>query len=133
MIPDLKCQHCNKCCNHIIWFEPENLLINKFLKNNFFIDYNIKKDAKIDQNKCPFLRENRCSIYPVRPIVCRLQGNVEELFCHSNINNKFMDIDKLDDIRDKLIYLISKTNSLDYFYSSRNIRLRCLNRNESRK
>jgi Fe-S-cluster containining protein len=31
-------------------------------------------DAPEEEKKCTFLLENRCSIYPVRPLVCRVQG-----------------------------------------------------------
>jgi hypothetical protein len=126
MIPDIKCQHCNKCCNHIIWFEPENILINKFLKNNFLKSYSINYDSIDNQNKCPFLEKNRCSIYPVRPIVCRLQGNVKDLSCYLNMNHKFMNIKKLNNIRNRFIHLLLITNGLDFFYSSRKIKLGCL-------
>lgn len=31
--------------------------------------------------RCPYLQDNRCSIYPVRPMSCRLQGNTSLLPC----------------------------------------------------
>ena len=123
MIPDFNCHHCHKCCNNIIWFEPENIMIREFIKKNF-IKLNYLKNLDFNKNnKCPFLTDSGCIIYPVRPIVCRFQGNIKELKCECNfdINNKFISNKKLNKIKKEFIDLLIKTNGLDHFYSSRNI------------
>lgn len=43
-----------------------------------------------NQDKCPYLINDRCIIYLVRPIVCRLQGNISELRCKSSDDNKLI-------------------------------------------
>ncbi|ELC8463801.1 SEC-C motif-containing protein [Clostridium perfringens] len=48
---------------------------------------------------CVFLKEGRCSIYPVRPTVCRLFGSVSKiLYCNNmEINGDFIDYKYLND------------------------------------
>ena len=133
MIPDIKCKHCHRCCKNIIWFEPENILIEDFLKNNYHNLSNLKNSKENNKNKCPFLNNSGCIIYPVRPIVCRFQGNVRELKCNLNIDIKFIYMDTLNKIKKEYIDLLKKTNGLNYFYSSRDINIRSFYENESWK
>ena len=114
LIPDFYCTHCNKCCLPIIWFEPENILINKYLKKK----YPNKKFNNLN-DKCSFLKDNRCSIYPVRPIVCRLQGVISDLRCKNNNQNNYLSYKKIAIIRKKFNILLEETNSKNIFYSNR--------------
>jgi Fe-S-cluster containining protein len=71
-------QSCNSCCLRptvpitqpelwgILWFAKEELVGNV----RKTVDKQIMKFSKTGQ--CPFLIEAGCSIYPVRPIACRL-------------------------------------------------------------
>ncbi len=43
-----------------------------------FIDDLLKSDEELT---CPYLKEGRCSIYPVRPTICRMWGAVESMPC----------------------------------------------------
>ena len=85
--------------------------------------HNIKRiswtteEFKQNQMRCPYLVNDRCIIYPVRPIVCRLQGNVSELKCESIEKHKFMSEKQLNNIRKKFVDLIKKTNGINTFYS----------------
>lgn len=118
-IPKTECQHCHKCCGPIIWFEPEEILIKEYMKKN-----NIKRiqwtTKEFEQNnmKCPYLSNDRCIIYPVRPIVCRLQGNIVELKCKSSEKTNMMSNEELDKIRKRFIKLLKQTNGLNSFYST---------------
>lgn len=98
--PDIFCRMgCNNCCKiygspeifQVEWERIENYLNNSDesykinirnslteLKNSF---RNILKSNQImhvskiiDRIKCPFLHEEKCSIYHLRPIVCRMYG-----------------------------------------------------------
>ena len=133
MIPDFDCKHCHKCCNNIIWFEPENIQIRDFMKHNCLNLTHLKNLEFYKKNKCPFLSNLGCIIYPVRPIVCRLQGNIKELQCDLNKNNKFINLKKFNKIRKDFIILLDKTNGLDHFYSSRNINMEYFYENDSGK
>jgi len=85
LIPSFDCKHCQKCSAPIMWFKPEEININRFLKKHD-LKYMMWTDEefKDHQMKCPYLRNNRCTIYSVRPIVCRLQGTIDELQCPYN-------------------------------------------------
>ena len=118
-IPDFKCQHCHKCCGPIIWFEPEEILIRDYLQRN-----NLKRiiwttnEFKKNNMICPYLSNGRCKIYPVRPIVCRLQGNINELKCKSSNNVNLLSKTKLNSIRRKYYKLIEETDGLNYIYTT---------------
>jgi len=120
MIPNIKCIHCSNCCGPIIWFKPEEILIRDFLeKNKLKYTTFTKEQIKKNDMKCPYLKENKCIIYPVRPIVCRLQGNIDELVCKNNIDIKKLNIDEFNKIRREFFELLKKTNGLDVFYSNK--------------
>ena len=68
--------------------------------------------------KCPYLRNERCIIYPVRPLVCRLQGNISELNCKMLNNKNKMSKMSLNKIRDEYVNLIIQTNGMYSFYST---------------
>lgn len=122
MIPYFDCKHCHKCCGPIIWFEPEELLIRDFLqKNNIKRVIWTKDEFKKNEMKCPYLSNDKCIIYEVRPIVCRLQGNIPELKCESSNNHKFMTKDSLNDLKKKFFGLIEQSNGLNIFYSTQKI------------
>ncbi|KYK21167.1 hypothetical protein AYK21_05395 [Thermoplasmatales archaeon SG8-52-2] len=118
-INNFKCQHCHKCCGPIIWFEPEELLINEYMQKK-----KIKKilwtkaEFKKNNMRCPYLIEDRCIIYPVRPIVCRLQGNISELRCKITNEGIFLSEKELENIRKEFIKIIKFTKGINNFYST---------------
>ena len=122
LIPDFECQHCHRCCGPIVWFEPEEILIRDYLHK-----HKIKRILwtmeEFERNKmrCPYLRDNGCVIYPVRPIVCRLQGNISELKCKSIKNHKLMSKKQINKIRKGFVKLIEETNGFKIFYSTRKL------------
>ena len=79
------CNNCGLCCGdtkqktrHILLLETEakkiasqtSLSIPDFsmeIKDKFPYAYEIKKAS---EGKCIFLKDNRCSIYPLRPLIC---------------------------------------------------------------
>ena len=84
-IPSFECKHCHMCSNPIYWFKPEEINIQEYLKKHHlsYLTYS-EEEFRINDMKCPYLNRNRCSIYPVRPLVCRLQGLIPELSCPNN-------------------------------------------------
>ncbi len=121
-IPNFNCVHCHQCSGPIIWSKPEDLLINDFLREK-----NIKRitwtneEFELNNMRCPYLVNHRCLIYPVRPIVCRLQGNIPELKCWMNANNKFISKKKLLDIKKDLTKLIYLSDGFKTVYSTRRL------------
>jgi Fe-S-cluster containining protein len=69
--------------------------------------------------RCPYLKNDRCLIYPVRPIVCRLQGNVKDLPCLKLKTDKFLSKKIVDEIKTEFNQLISQMNAKDAFYSTK--------------
>ena len=73
----MECFQCGECCrtlfNHMLITREETALISKqtdvklrveeVRKNRFLVKHN---------GPCPFLKNNQCSIYPIRPCQCRL-------------------------------------------------------------
>ncbi|MBN1151084.1 YkgJ family cysteine cluster protein [candidate division WOR-3 bacterium] len=79
-----ECQNCGACCdveNGVVYLSEEDMIkIPKFLgisQDDFRLKYtardedgnNIIKDGH--PSKCRFLFQNKCMIYPVRPVQCR--------------------------------------------------------------
>ena len=86
-IPEFDCKHCHKCCGPIIWFKTEDILIKDYMKKHNIENVKWTTDEfQKNEMKCPFLKNDRCEIYQVRPIVCRLQGNIPDLPCIFNKN-----------------------------------------------
>lgn len=118
-IQNFPCKQCHKCCGPIIWFEPEELLIRDYLeKNKIKRIIWTKKQFEKNHMRCPYLIDDRCIIYPVRPIVCRLQGNISELICMSSNNGTLTSKKELNKIREEFVELIRQTNSMNIFYST---------------
>jgi Fe-S-cluster containining protein len=71
---------CSQCCmTDISVFDIEADRIREYVKNQ--ITDNEKKhqlksiwESKPEAGACHFLVENQCSIYEVRPVICRTQG-----------------------------------------------------------
>ena len=78
-IPKLRCkENCGKCCGVHHWFYAEWLVITDWLKKHGRTEL----FAKSIFDPCPYLDERRrCTIYEVRPTICRLYGVVETLRC----------------------------------------------------
>lgn len=78
-IPSLKCiPNCHECCGPNFWLPIEAINIRKYLE-----EHGIKERfTKSLEEKCPYIENGKCIIYPVRPLVCRLFGVVKnELEC----------------------------------------------------
>ncbi|KYK21766.1 hypothetical protein AYK24_03145 [Thermoplasmatales archaeon SG8-52-4] len=117
-IPTFSCQHCHKCCGPIFWFELEDILIREYmLKNKIKRILWTREEFEKNNIKCPYLKKDRCIIYPVRPIVCRLQGNIPELRCYL-MHNKLISKKQLINIKDQLFKLIRVSKGTNVFYST---------------
>lgn len=118
-IKNFKCQHCHQCCGPIIWFEPEEIMIKDYLEKNKIrrILWTLEEFQQ-NQMICPYLVNNRCIIYPVRPIVCRLQGNISELKCKLPNEQRFISENEIKNIRVEFINLIKETHRMNIFYST---------------
>ena len=120
-IPKVSCKHCHDCCGPIIWFKTEEILMKDYMKKHKI--ENIKftsEEFKKNDMKCPFLKNDRCSIYQVRPIVCRLQGNTPDLPCRYN-KNTYLPEESIKKIKNDFYELNKKIQGSDMFFSTRKI------------
>ena len=91
MIPKIDCQKkCAESCGPVDCSQEELRIIHKFAKDHKIPFYTFQKitvkkafkDLMDDKCKmCPYLKNDQCSIYDVRPIICRLWGVVEDMPC----------------------------------------------------
>jgi len=77
-----------------------------------------EEDFKKNNYKCPYLQKNKCIIYPVRPIVCRLQGVIKQLPCKYNKKNILSERELLE-IKNTFNILLDKHNWKNCFYSTK--------------
>lgn len=85
------CTGCGQCCGPVLATKGEIATIKKFVRYQVT---NKTKDRLKQQNPesytCPYRdeAEKKCTIYPVRPEVCRLFGLVKGLNCpNGNTSN----------------------------------------------
>lgn len=92
---------CHWCCTQAVFINPrEAQYIFEYLKSNFEAkelavfkskisskDLNTKamslKNILIHKDDCPFLKEKTCSVYPVRPMACRIYLSMSLKSCKS--------------------------------------------------
>jgi Fe-S-cluster containining protein len=118
-IPDFECKHCHKCCGPIIWFKAEEILMKDYMRKHKIENVKLTDDDfQKNEMKCPFLKNDRCIIYQVRPIVCRLQGNTPDLPCRFNKNN-FLSEESIKKIKKDFYELNKKVQGVNIFYSTR--------------
>ncbi len=97
--PHTNCKNCGKCCGIIPASAEEVAAIRKYLAEH---PAAVKSQPGLD---CPFRdsAKARCTIYPVRPLACRLMGVIREMCCpHGNSRNiegkKFLAGRTVDDV-----------------------------------
>jgi len=119
MIPTFNCLHCHQCCGPIFWSEPEELLIRDFLFSHHMkrIIWS-REEFQINDMKCPYLIQHGCAIYPVRPIVCRLQGVLPALPCSTNLIDYPVSQEQLASIYTNYSALIKEKKCGDVFYGT---------------
>jgi uncharacterized protein len=96
---------CSQCCILKTVFPVEAYNIQQYIAQSGF---SAEKPSRADNRQCRFLKDDRCSIYPVRPVICRthgypviIDGNID--FCPENFigiktieSENILDLDKLN-------------------------------------
>lgn len=118
-IPTISCKHCSSCCGPILWFEPEEICIQAYMKKES-IRYVQWSNQEFERNnmRCPYLSKNRCIIYPVRPLVCRLQGVTKGLTCQQTLR-PLIDDDEIVLIKKMFFRLLSDMDASHLVYGTR--------------
>lgn len=88
-IPKIECKgFCSTECTIIVAYDVEIKRIKERLKKNIFFKRSQAEEAfykhVIDRSgchNCAALKDNRCSIYDARPLICRMFGVSEGLTC----------------------------------------------------
>ncbi len=77
----ISCFKCGECCRkeQILLTNKELELIKTITGHSFEVE-KAQNNKYLSKNSCPFLKENFCSIYEIRPCQCRLYhcGRVNE-------------------------------------------------------
>jgi len=80
LIPEVPCTPgCTACCQSFgvpSQTKIETRRIRKYLKENG-LNFKLAEDTT-----CPYVSDRGCTIYPVRPFICRLFGAAPNLLCH---------------------------------------------------
>lgn len=92
-IPSGKCTHCNSCCSEDVnanYLEFLNIY-NYLKKNDLYKEYREKilkyYFTRLYKNShCPFMKNGKCAIYPVRPLSCRMFGHLSKAEYEKNYN-----------------------------------------------
>lgn len=83
LIPDFMCtKGCHECCQNFgvpSRTKVEDERISAFLKKNAM------KPGEAQGITCPYLNETGCTIYPVRPLICRLYGTSPNYRCKMEV------------------------------------------------
>lgn len=79
LIPKHNCKNCGKCCGPVI------INVKEYKEIQQYVEENKPKYNKnpLDDITCKFRVDNKCSIYSVRPTVCRLYGVAQGLNCNN--------------------------------------------------
>jgi uncharacterized protein len=78
-LPAKKCEGCGECCGVIPVTSAEFEKVKQYAFLNGV--------TPLDQGlTCPFRQNNRCQVYPVRPIICRIFGHSVKLVCPKGHN-----------------------------------------------
>lgn len=90
-VPELKCKElCQECCGPIAMTklefsrirertaEPINARLMPLVFGN---GQNLGRAVLFDCVTCPLLKDGRCSIYDIRPLICRIWGAVQAMRC----------------------------------------------------
>lgn len=87
LIPDFACaDRCYECCRNF-GVPSRTVVEDKRIKE--FLQERSMRQGEARGNTCPYLDEDLksggCSIYPVRPLVCRLYGTSPNYLCTEGV------------------------------------------------
>ncbi|MFN8575975.1 MAG: YkgJ family cysteine cluster protein [Candidatus Sericytochromatia bacterium] len=97
--------YCTFCChNQVSLTAPEVMLISDYIKNNFTKDEILSLKKRVDsldkdvkgmnafqrkkaKKACALLIDNKCSVYPVRPLACKGWNSMSVKDCEDAFNS----------------------------------------------
>lgn len=63
---------CGECCGVVLVTETEFQRVARYVKEHGIVPVNSP-----DELTCPLFIEGRCSVYPVRPMICKVYGHAD--------------------------------------------------------
>lgn len=98
-LPHIKCkQLCQDCCGPIAMTEAEwRRIVDRVgcvtpvqrMMLKLESRQSIGRAVITDCETCPLLRDGQCSIYDIRPLICRIWGLVKDMRCPHGCTPKF--------------------------------------------
>ena len=83
LIPEFMCTPgCRECCEN--FGVPSRTRVEDE-RIKAFLNKHALPTGQAQGNTCPYLTERGCSIYPVRPLICRLYGNAPNYRCKMDV------------------------------------------------
>ena len=83
LIPDFICpEGCHECCKS--FGVPSRTRVEDERLREFLRAHSMQP-GEAQGNTCPYLNERGCSIYPVRPFICRLYGTSPNYLCKMGV------------------------------------------------
>lgn len=109
---------CTSCCHYPVTIREIEI---QLIEREFGIKRNRTRGKSSNYHgvRCPFLRENRCSIYAYRPFVCRRHVALTKTshWCHpdraNQINISLLKFSEIDRVFDLIIQETGSTQSVD--------------------
>jgi Fe-S-cluster containining protein len=83
LIPNFICtEGCHECCQN---FGVPSQTRTEAERIKAFLHKHSRRIGQAHGNTCPYLNETGCSIYPVRPLICRLYGTSPNYRCKMDV------------------------------------------------
>lgn len=87
MIPEMKCiPNCTLCCRE--FGVPSRTPIEDSIIKDYIQRHGMEV-RPASGTTCPYVTERGCSIYPVRPLICRLYGTSKNYPCIKGVQPLF--------------------------------------------
>jgi Fe-S-cluster containining protein len=82
VLPSMQCDEgCGACCGIVPVTETEFGRVGRYIKQ-----HGIEPRAHENLSQCPLYIDGKCSVYPVRPLICQMFGHAEDLPCARGYN-----------------------------------------------
>lgn len=115
-IPDCHCKGlCTQACGPVMFSATERAKVESLAPNgweDFQAGTYMPVRDEPDDLTCPFLQDDKCSIYDDRPLICRMYGSAEKLQCEHGCKPT-VSVKKEAEIRDEYFQLIQMEGDYD--------------------
>lgn len=83
VLPPMRCDEgCGACCGIAPTTETEFRRIERYVKEQGITPIHHSDD----EEQCPLYQDGKCTVYAVRPLICRIFGHSDRLQCERGYN-----------------------------------------------